>query len=164
MSNEMHMAALLAVSASRVTNVVKKDLGKNNAEAFMYKAIQALRKHLHSESVVLDQATILDIFWLFQAESYSRNYDASMVHLRIVKQLVAAIGGFRVLDRYKMESIMFGDIFVSIETFVPPIFEFVYDQVDLSPRKYQPCLWKWIRSFFVSDRGSSRRTFAPNYA
>jgi hypothetical protein len=133
MSNEMHMAALLAVSASRVKHVVKKDLGKNSAEAFMYNAVRALRKHLRSESVVIDQATILDIFWLFQAESYSRRYDASMVHLRIVKQLVEGIGGLRMLDRYMMESIMIGDILVSIETFVPPIFPFICDPGGLEP-------------------------------
>jgi hypothetical protein len=98
MSSEMHMAALLTVSAYRVTHVVKKDLVKNNAEFFMCRAIRALREHLRSISIVVDQATILDSFWLFQAESYCRNYDVSMVHLRIVRQLVEAIGGLGVLD------------------------------------------------------------------
>ena len=161
MSNEMHMAALLAVSASRMTHVVKKDLGANSAEHFMYEAIKKLRQHLRRDCVSIDQATILDIFWLFQAESYSRSYDASMVHLRVVKQLVESIGGFGTLDRYMMESIMIGDILVSIETFVPPIFPFVCDPGALDPSQRSSLFLKADLRLGCLGRGFSHETFRP---
>ena len=161
MSNEMHMSALLAVSASRLSHVVKKDLGKNSAELFMYRAIKALRNHFRSDSVAIDQATILDVFWLFQAESYSRSYDASMVHLRIVKHLVESIGGLRTLDRYVMESIMIGDILVSIETWNPPIFPFVCDPGELDSSRRSALSLKTDLQLSHLGRGFNQGTFRP---
>ena len=161
LSNEMHTAALLAVSASRMTHVVKKDLGANSAERFMYEAIKKLRQHLRRDSISIDQATILDIFWLFQAESYSRSYDASMVHLRVVKQLVESIGGFGTLDRYMMESVMIGDILVSVETFVPPIFPFVCDPGALDPLQRSSVFLKTDLQLGCLGRGFSHETFRP---
>jgi hypothetical protein len=93
-------------------------------EWFLDKGLRALRKYFANlkDGDTVDPATIYDIYCLYNAEFFARNYEAARTHLKIFELLAKRGSGSDTLSFYCRELWALGDIWMAIETLSPPVF------------------------------------------
>jgi hypothetical protein len=115
----------MASMASRIENYEKVNV-EGGADTFMFRALQALRKHMAKKSVA-DEELVLDMFHLCCAESYRLNTVGALVHLWACKKIVDTLGGLHAIDAHLAESLSISDLFVTAEQLMAPVFERGFD-------------------------------------
>jgi hypothetical protein len=70
----------------------------------------------------VDPASIYNIYCLYNAEFFARNYEAARTHLKTFELLAKRVSGSDTLRFYCGEISALGDIWMAIERLSPPVF------------------------------------------
>ena len=132
-------------------------------DVFICRALRALRQRLRTSSGTVQSEILSDMFFLCSAETYRYNPTAATTHLLAIAQLVEGVGGLhRIQDHMLLETLVHGDILISVEQLAPPALPLTWD-----PGPFSPARWRRIRaSTSLSSMGEavsiSRDEHAPS--
>src|SRR5436309_14373624 len=103
----------------------------------MQKVIQCLRVYFKSyDDTVIDKQVILDVVFLCVCDWYLHNYDAALMHLRAVRHMMWALDLTSGLDQFIQETACYHDVFLSMETSMPPLFPLTWDVPPLTAGRW----------------------------
>lgn len=125
LQSDVTMYTTLAAMATLRINQEAVPL-QSYANLYIHNAILATREHL-SSSPAIDARLIRNLFHLCLAEWFARKYEASVIHLRLVKQLVDQAGGWRNLNQDVMKVVILGDGMFAAEKLTLPVFTADFD-------------------------------------
>jgi hypothetical protein len=136
LSQKMHMYALLAATAARMKSVSGITFARNSTPEYLLdKAIHFTRAHFDKFTAPLsadDGQVILDVFYLCVCQWYEKDYDGARTHLAFVREIWSSLKPSEFLfDKYIHDMITYNDVFLSIQTGQPPLFELTWDPESL---------------------------------
>ena len=153
-SSPMHMYALLTAAVLR-TNSIPGSY-QQSGHQFMQPAIRLLREFLQTctKETNIDSLVIFDILCLCLAERFRQNYDASLLHLQVVRHLADRLDFTRIRDRYIYEFACVSDTFLALEMASVPLFTLLLDSPSSMRRLVKP-KDKLERELFLSSAKTS---------
>ncbi|KAJ9603662.1 hypothetical protein H2200_011848 [Cladophialophora chaetospira] len=128
------IAAFLALS-SRVTGEQTQSLDKAAALRMRVKSSALLRDVLHnrSEGLAVAKSVVLQMFWLFCAETYADNLEAATIHGTMMWKLIKNGMASGCVDVRMLVQILFVDVDLAVKHMRRPLFP-----IDFCTRRLQP--------------------------
>ncbi|KEF60274.1 uncharacterized protein A1O9_05124 [Exophiala aquamarina CBS 119918] len=133
LSEELHFLALLTAASARMKYVeqyhfARADLPEQLADV----TLRLLRRYL-AQSKPVTQELLQSILYLWAVESYRRNWDAVLMHGRMIMHLCNThFGGFQNLNPYLRRMLWVADRFQAAATARPPLVEERWETEELT--------------------------------
>ena len=141
--DKMLMYSTLAYGSSFQGWVLNRIEESRPPEIFLGKAIEAVRLHLGEPEPVVNTWLLLSMYALTitelwnvtllpgrhdrQDELWKHGLEASEMHLKVLKGLIADIGGMNMIEPYVMESLILADKYLAMYRLSRPILPFTWD-------------------------------------
>lgn len=119
LANELHLYALLAATAGRMT--LFSGINVLEADRFMQKALQSMRKYLMGASVTMSADVILTVCYLSITERYRGNHTAALIHMQVLKKYVSTLDITLRFDRYVFDLVCVVDVLHAVQHGTPPV-------------------------------------------
>ena len=159
LSDELHFLALLTAASARMKYVeqyhfARADLPERLADA----TLRLLRRYL-AQSRPVTQELLQSILYLWAVESYRRNWDAVLMHGKMIMHLCNThFGGFQNLNPYLRRMLWVADRFQAAATARPPLVEERWETEELTPEQSAHA----IRSLRENGREANGKGFSQN--
>lgn len=159
LSDELHFLALLTAASARMKYVeqyhfARADLPERLADA----TLRLLRRYL-AQSRPVTQELLQSILYLWAVESYRRNWDAVLMHGKMIMHLCNThFGGFQNLNPYLRRMLWVADRFQAAATARPPLVEERWETEEVTPEQSAHA----IRSLREDGREPNGRGFSQN--
>ena len=119
LENQVRLYALITATAARMT--LFSGIPVPEANQLMYNAIQSMRTSLMEPDAIVNSDSILDICYLCIADRYRGNYDAALIHWKMIKSLITRLDLSLSFDRYVFNLISVINTLKDVDMVTPPL-------------------------------------------